>query len=534
MTARLLGTGERGVVRLPAIESVAHACRPALLGRRPVSYGELAKTVHLLAAGLQGLGAVVGDRVVIWMDKGPEYAAAILATLQAGCAYVPVDGAHPVRRLQAILDDIDPIVLVTDARHLAEVGSDIALPHTVRAVVVSAERAASDTACAQADGSRARVIPWREFLLGAGRGPAIPARPPVVTPADLAAVLYTSGSTGTPKGVRISHRNLTAFIDWARAELALGPEDVFANHASFTFDLSTFDLFVAVSVGAAVWIIEDAQARDAAALVTGIREHGVTVWYSVPSILMLLTACGALTAEVVASLRYVLFAGEVYPKPRLRELHALLDERTRLYNLYGPTETNVCTYHRVLPEDLGETGSLPIGMPVGTARMLIVDDDGQPIDGPDAFGELVVEGDCVTPGYWRRESDPRGAFHRRGQHPTGDMVSRSDGRLRYHGRKDRMVKLSGYRIELGEIESVALRHPAVETAAVLVTGAGAEARIVLYYTLRPGAQAPTLIELKQHCALYLPRYMVPRAAVVMAELPRNANGKTDYRSLGNP
>ncbi|MFI9503300.1 amino acid adenylation domain-containing protein [Nocardia sp. NPDC052566] len=502
------------VIRLPAITSVEHAFRPALLGRTTVTYGELAKTVGRLAARLQRLGATVGDRVVIWMDKGPEYALAILAALQAGCVYVPLDGAHPAARVRTILDDTEPIALFTDERHIPLVTA-LTLPDSVRAVV------------AVADSATAPMVTWGDFLGAAEPMPA----PPALTPADLAAILYTSGSTGTPKGVRISHRNLTAFIDWARAELAVGPDDVFANHASFNFDLSTFDLFVALSAGAAVWIIEDAQARDAAALVDGIREYGVTVWYSVPSILALLTACGALTPEIVRGLRYVLFAGEVYPKPRLKELAGLLAAGTRLYNLYGPTETNVCTYHLLTQADQDSDDPLPIGLPVGDAILHLVDPDGNALTEPDAFGELVVEGDCVTPGYWRRDGDPIAEHHRRHRHPTGDLVGRVDGRLVYHGRKDRMVKLSGYRIELGEIESVVARHPAVAEAAVLVTGEGADARLALYYTVRAQMDPPSLIDLKQHCARHLPRYMVPRAATAVHALPRNTNGKVDYRRL---
>ncbi|MEG8184244.1 D-alanine--poly(phosphoribitol) ligase [Nocardia terpenica] len=520
MTARRLGIRDERFAGLPGIESDEHAARPALLGRTTIGYGELAAAVSRLAARLCAVGAAPGDRVVIWMDKGPEYVQAILAALRAGCAYVPVDGAHPASRVATIVHDTEPIILFTDARRLSSIPD---LPDSVRTVVVVADGAVCGAAHRMTDA--VPTVGWAEFLDGDDPAPAAE-----ITPDSLAAILYTSGSTGAPKGVAISHRNLTAFIAWARAELAVGADDVFANHASFNFDLSTFDLFVALSVGAAVWIVDDAQARDAAALVAGIREHRVTVWYSVPSILVLLTACGALTSDVVRDLRYVLFAGEVYPKPRLRELGALLGG-TALYNLYGPTETNVCTYHRVTPADLAGDDPLPIGVAVGGARLLVTDEDGHPVSGPDAFGELVVEGDCVTPGYWRRESEPMADHHRRRRHPTGDLVSWADGELVYRGRKDRMVKLSGYRIELGEIESVALRHPAIDEAAVLVSGEGADARLTLCYTLRAGADAPTVIDLKQHCARYLPRYMVPRAATRVAVLPRNGNGKIDHRSL---
>lgn len=507
-----------GLIRLPSVGSAEHAARPAFVGVETISYGELAAHVGAIASRLRSLGADVGDRIAIWMDKGPRYAEAILSALEAGCAYVPLDGGQPPSRVRTILADAEPAVLFTDRRRLESLDGT-ALPASVQAVVVSDGQAVGP--------GSVPVWTWAGFGDGVE-----PIAMPGLEPDDLAAILYTSGSTGTPKGVKITHRNLHAFIGWAREEMDVGPDDVFAGHASFNFDLSTFDLFTAMSVGAALWIIEDARARDVAALVTGIQEYGVTVWYSVPSILNLLAMSGALTHETAARLRYVLFAGEVYPMPQLRALAAQLPERAALYNLYGPTETNVCTYHRVRPEDLTRSSPVPIGMAVGDARLTVVDEDGRPVEDAEAYGELVVEGDCVTPGYWRREHEPAAENHRRHRHPTGDIVGYEDGLLVYHGRKDRMVKLSGYRVELGEIEAAVLAHVDVTGAAIVVEGRETDARIALYYTLRPGAPRPSLIEIKRHCAKLLPRYMLPQTATCLDELPRNANGKTDYRRLG--
>ncbi|MEV0766195.1 amino acid adenylation domain-containing protein [Nocardia sp. NPDC050435] len=503
------------VVRVACPSSAEHADRPALLGSTTITYGEIVQTADRMAAGLRTLGATVGDRVVIWMTKSAEYALAIIGVLNAGCVYVPVDGSHPPERVRSIVHDTEPIAIFTDLNHLGEL-TDIPLPSSVKAVVIDAEDA--------------RALSWTELRARAERDMPAP-EPATLTADDLAAILYTSGSTGAPKGVQVSHRNLASFINWARDEMDVGPGDVFANHASFNFDLSTFDLFVALSVGAAVWIVEDEQARDAGALAAGIREYEVTVWYSVPSILTMMASCGALTVEIARSLRYVLFAGEVYPKPRLRELLALLDPKTAVYNLYGPTETNVCTYHRLTAADRDDEGPLPIGLPVTGATVHIVDPDTRTPADPLEEGELVIEGDCVTPGYWRRESEAAAAHHARHLHFTGDLVGWVDGRLTYRGRKDRMVKVSGYRIELGEIESVVLRHPLIEEAAVIVTDEGAAARIALFYTAREDSPPPSLLDLKSHCARYLPRYMVPRSAARVPALPRNSNGKVDYRIL---
>ncbi|MGW0705621.1 D-alanine--poly(phosphoribitol) ligase [Streptomyces sp. NPDC002643] len=512
---------------LPHPLAPERAGRAALLGRERVSYGELATRTATLAARLTGLGAGAGERVAIWMDKRSGYVEAILGTLAAGGVYVPLDGKQPVSRVRTILADAEPVALFTDRRHLDELAAT-ALPASLRAIVVVGEEPAGRRSCGNVP-----LWTWDTFL-AEGREEEVGTvfRPAPYDADALAALLYTSGSTGVPKGVKISHRNLGCFVDWALGELDVGPDDVFSNHASFNFDLSTFDLFVALAVGASVWIIEDDQARDVVALAEGIREHGVTVWYSVPSVLALLTRADALTPRIGESLRYVLFAGEVFPVPQLRELAARLPD-TRLYNLYGPTETNVCTYHEVCGPDLDGLDRLPIGVPVTGARARIVDESGATVEEPGVPGELVVEGDCVTPGYWRRETEPMASEHRAHRHPTGDIVSLENGLLVYHGRKDRMVKLNGYRLELGEIEAAALLHPGLEDVAVVVTGEGPDARLVLYYTLRDGAAEPGLLRLKQHCAEHLPRYMVPHTATCLPRMPRNANGKTDYRRLAD-
>lgn len=516
---------DAALLRLPDELTLEQAARPALIGTQTVTYGALVAQVDDMRRGLQNLGAVRGDRVAIWMSKGTHYAASILSTLHAGCAYVPLDAKQPPARVQTILADAEPVAVFTDRARLPQL-TDRPLPASVRAIIVAGDDEKQGDERPRAHGS-ALILSWAQL-----RRPAAVEQLAAADPDDLAAILYTSGSTGTPKGVKISYRNLANFIGWARTELDIGPGDVFANHASFNFDLSTFDLFTALSAGAAVWIVPDTATRDVAALVAGLREHAVTVWYSVPSILHLLTASGALTRESAKSLRYVLFAGEVFPIAQLRALSALLPEFCALYNLYGPTETNVCTYYRVGARDLDRTEPVPIGRPITGAEVTVFGDDNRPIGESDAVGELVVSGDCVTPGYWRRESEPAALNHRQGRHRTGDLVTREGGQLVYRGRKDRMVKLSGYRIELGEIEAAALRHEDIAAAAAVTVGEGAATRLALYYTLRPGTPAPSLLAIKRHCALHLPPYMVPHMATRLDDLPRNANGKTDYCRLG--
>ena len=553
-----------GVIGLPRGLSDAELARTALVGHVPLSYGELTHRVDALAVRLRTATDGPGERIAIWLGKQPRYVEAILATLEAGCVYVPLDGGQPAGRVTTILGDAEPTVLFTDRARLRQLPTG-SLPPSLRAIVlVDSPVAADDFPHADggvgdadevsggaaviappvdSDGAPVPVHGWAEFTARQAGGAVLPAARRA-GPDDLAALLYTSGSTGVPKGVKISHRNLANFAGWALEELDLGPSDVFSGHASFNFDLSTFDLFAALGARAALWVIPDALTKDVTALADGIRRYGVTVWYSVPSILHLLTVSGALAGSGTDSLRYVVFAGEVFPIGQLRALAATLPKGTGLYNFYGPTETNVCTFHRVTPDDLERDAPLPIGAPIKGAHVWVEDEKGNPVKAPGEIGELVVAGECVTPGYWGREHEPAATDHRRGHHRTGDLVSHADGRLRYRGRKDRMVKLSGYRVELGEIEAAVLRHPSIKDAAVTVTGSsastagtgtdgGGRTGIAVHYVLRPGAEQPGLLQLKRHCAQRLPPYMLPNSAVRLDALPRNANGKTDYRALAD-
>ena len=504
---------------LPRLEEPNLAQAQAFVGEHSCSYEELNENVSSVAAFLSQLRVQKGDRVCLWADKSPQGVTAILGTLRAGCAYVPIDGGQPFARARIIFADAEPVVLFTDAFHLKKLKAE-ELPRSLQVIVVVGNETV------QEEEMEVAIRSWSDLI--ERKSPCVK---PLLSLEDLAAILYTSGSTGIPKGVQISHRNLANFVGWATNEFDVGPDDVFANHASFNFDLSTFDLFVGLSVGASIWIIPDSQTRDVSALARGVREYGISVWYSVPSILHLLTSAGTLGSMTTKSLRYVLFAGEVFPNRQLKELVAQLPAETELYNLYGPTETNVCTYHRVCPEDLSVDRPIPIGKAAQGAQLFVLDESDEEIEEEGLVGELVVEGDCVTPGYFRGAAYA-GAFpFEVRRHRTGDLVSWREGRLVYRGRKDRMVKLNGFRVELGEVEAAVLRHPALAEAVVLVNDAEKNIGLTVYYVLQKDAFKPSLISLKQHCAKHLPKYMVPRSAICLDSLPYNRNGKVDYQRL---
>jgi amino acid adenylation domain-containing protein len=472
---------------------------PAVVdGERTLRYGELERDANRVAHLLIGLGAGRGARVGLWFDKSLEAVVALYGVLKTGAAYVPLDPQAPPARLERQARDAGLHCLLISGGRRPEwpVGD---------ARVVDVRMA---TGCPDAPpGARATEL-------------------------DPAYVLYTSGSTGRPKGVVLTHRNAMAFVAWAAGTFALRPDDRLSSAAPLHFDLSVFDVFAAAAAAATVVMVPlsalvlPRQLRDL------VERSGITVWYSVPSLLTRLALHGGLRPGDLRTVRAVLFAGEVFPSRHLSRLMRLLPA-ARFANLYGPTETNVCTWHEVR-EPPEEGAVLPIGRPIDGVRVLAVTGDGRRAE-PGEVGELHVAGPTVMLGYWR---DPLATAAALAPSPgggvtyrTGDLgVEQPDGSFLLRGRRDAQVKSRGYRIELGEIESVLDAHEAVvECAAVAVPDDLITNRIrAVVVAARPLEAA----ELAGWCAARLPRYMVPDSFDCVAALPRMSTGKVDRQRLG--
>jgi amino acid adenylation domain-containing protein len=371
---------------------------------------------------------------------------------------------------------------------------------------------------------------WDEVLADGTPSPLAPER----NPSDLAYILYTSGSTGQPKGVMHSHAGAFTFLDWCARTFSTGPDDRFAAHAPFHFDLSVFDLFAACRAAATLVLIGETLGKDPVRLGAFLADSRVSVWYSAPSILALLAERGGLGRAGAAAPRLVLFAGEVFPIAPLRRLRALWPE-AGLWNLYGPTETNVCTAQpipRSIPAD--RTTPFPIGRVCPPLRARVVDEAGRDV-ATGTLGELVIAGPGVMRGYFGQPELTAQAFHR-GEHGdtwyrTGDLVIGDvDGCFTFHGRRDRMIKKRGYRIELGEIESALHRHEGVERAAVVAQTGDTGVAIAAFVAMKPD-QKKSIIAMKRHCTIYLPNYMVPDTITFLSTLPTTSTDKVDYQGL---
>jgi amino acid adenylation domain-containing protein len=478
------------------------ADRPALVAPDgQLTYAELELAAARAATALRELGVRPGDRVAVWAPKSARTAAMLYAAMRARAAYVPIDPLSPPGRAAKVLRDCGARVLCADGRRL-EAAEAVDGP------------AALDVATEVGDLD----------LTPAHRG----------AESDLAYILYTSGSTGTPKGVMLTHRNALAFVEWAVHRFGVSSEDRLSSHAPLHFDLSIFDLYGAAMAGAPVHLLEPGEEALGASMAGAIRRAAITVWYSVPSALVAL--CAAARPDDLISLRTVLFAGEVFPMKHLRRLRELVP-RAVLANLYGPTETNVCTYHRVGAELPAGDRPLPIGRACENQDVFALDDDLRPV-GEGEVGELWVRGPTVMKGYW---GDPGLTAQRLRQNPlhdlypdpayrTGDLVRRLPGdEYDFVGRRDHQIKSRGYRIELGEIETALLSHPQVgEAAVVAVPDERIGHRLVGYVTSnQPLGEA----DVRRHCAQALPRYMVPGSIVVERSLPHTSTGKVDRQNL---
>ncbi|MCP4664032.1 MAG: amino acid adenylation domain-containing protein, partial [bacterium] len=501
--------------------------RAVVCGPTIVSYRELDERASRLAHHLRefgvGRGAGPPEIVVgIAAERRPEVVVGLLGILKAGGVYLPLDPSHPEERLAFQLRDAGARVLL-----VCESAAERLPEHEARVVVL--------------DGPQAAVAGKRVEL--------------VAGPDQLAYVIYTSGTTGVPKGVAVSHRQVLPVLGWFLRYFGLDGDTRVLQNLSPCFDFGVFELLTTLVAGGTLCFLPEAEQGDLSRHLEAIEEQALNTVHTTPSLFRELTALAARRGRRLPGLEIVHLGGEAISRDLVREIAGIVDERCRLYNGYGPTETSInSTIFRIegRPPDRGvrATGA-PIGRATAQNRVYVLDRRGDPVPSGVA-GELVIGGSGVARGYLNRPAltaerfvpdrfaglpDPFVGLTGRRLYRSGDLVRwLPEGQIEFLGRVDHQVKIRGLRIELGEIEAALAAHPAVRHAVVLARDRDAgrgERWLVAYAVLREGATADAGA-LRQGLGERLPAYMVPSAIVLLDALPRTATGKVDRRALPAP
>ncbi|HWT89425.1 MAG TPA: amino acid adenylation domain-containing protein [Candidatus Angelobacter sp.] len=484
------------------------------MGAEKMTYRELNERSNQLARILRKEGVKPDSLVAVCFERSLEMMVSFLAVAKSGGAYLPIDSSYPQERLEMILGDAQPTVLVTQERLLANLPKQNA-----KAICVDRDWPVVDRE-------------EKDNLAPASR------------PEHLAYVIYTSGSTGRPKGVMVTHSNVVRLLTATGAWFHFNETDVWSLFHSYAFDFSVWEMWGALLTGGRLVIVPYLTTRSPQDFYNLLVQENVTVLNQTPAAFYQLIQVEESGYEKPLALRYVIFGGEALNFTNLKpwfERHG--DEKPQLVNMYGITETTVhVTYRPLVAADAkGDTRSL-IGVPIPDLRVYLLDGKQRPVP-PGVVGEIYVGGAGVARGYLNRPElsaerfvpDPFEAGSGSRMYKSGDLARFVNGNdLDYIGRGDTQVKIHGFRIELGEIEALLAQHPGVQqnTIAARKDGPG-EKKLVAYFVPKAGA-APTGAELREFLQAKLPVHMVPYAYVQLSALPLTLNGKVDRDKLPAP
>ncbi|WP_323162118.1 non-ribosomal peptide synthetase [Pseudomonas fluorescens] len=478
----------------------------AVIGTRQLTYAQLRKEARQLGARLQAQGVLPNRLVAVVMERGWEQVVATLAILYAGGAYLPIEPTQPAERLRHILERAEASLALTQPVLLDR----IEWPAQVTPIAVIDE--------VSNDG--------------------LPLQPVQVNESDLAYVIYTSGSTGQPKGVVIDHRGAVNTLLDINRRFAVGPNDRVLAISSLSFDLSVYDFFGTLAVGAAVVLLEPQLSLDPAHWLALIERHRVSLWNSVPALLgMLVEYVEGEGGALPVSLRVAMLSGDWIPLT-LPERAWALQPDLQLISLGGATEASIWSICYPVQHVDPAWRSIPYGKALDHQRFYVLDEALQ-VRPAWVAGQLYIGGIGLAKGYWRDETLSAGSFF---DHPlTGERLYRTgdlgrllpDGNIEFLGREDNQVKVQGYRIELGEIEAALNRHPGVQSAVVRILGSTLGEKRLAGYVLKadPALQAS---DFSAYLSDKLPAYMIPASFTFVEAWPLSSNGKVDKKRLPEP
>ena len=478
-------------------------------GELIMTWGELDEMSDRLATYLKGT-LNTKSPVVVYGHKNPMMLACFLACVKSGRAYCPVDMSFPKARIEAIIKDIEPeMVLATEDFDVD--GIAFKNCQEIKDIINTTEANVDDGDYVKAE--------------------------------DVFYIIFTSGSTGTPKGVQITRRCLDNFIKWA-ITLGNGFDDsrhrIFLNQALLSFDLSVMDVYLSLYTGGTLWSLDKGVQSNLKLLYESLAKSNVNVWVSTPSFADICLFDQAFSAVLMNNVTDFLFCGEVLSNKTAEQLHERFPN-AKIVNTYGPTESTCAVTEIEITDDIVKKYSpLPVGMPKPGTYIWITDSEGNRL--PDGeVGEIVIVGDSVGVGYWKKDELNRTVFgvtnvgdKQYRMYKTGDAGCIRSGMLHYVGRMDNQVKLHGYRIELGDIESNLLRIEGVRRAVVLPKHREGKVDYLvagIVYEMAIENEKRAIKDIKNELKKSLPDYMIPKIIRFVSDIPMTHNGKADRAAL---
>jgi amino acid adenylation domain-containing protein len=487
-----------------------------------LTYAQLNLQANRLAHRLMAMGIRPDSRVAICADRYPHMVVGLLAILKAGSAYVPLDPSYPTQRLTEVLDESQPLLLITDASGRKALGDSVrsGLPNL------------------------ALDEPLQDDALSDVTSEANPnANDGTLTPSHLAYVVYTSGSTGKPKGVAMPHRPLVNLIHWQNSAAPHPAEQLRTlQFAALGFDVAFQEIASTLCAGGCVVLVDDATRQDPFKLIQFVQLRQIERLFLPVVALQSLAEAAMDSGATLPSVRHISTSGaQLRITPAIQQLFARLPH-CRLHNQYGPAESHVVTEF-TMPASATTWPALPsIGRPIPNTRIYLLDHHGHPVPWG-AIGEIYIGGVGVATGYLNRPDltderflqDPFCAQPGARMYRSGDLARyHPDGSLEVMGRADQQVKIRGFRVEPGEIEARLAEHSSVREAVVMAReDVPGEKRLVAYVCAQPDAVIDALA-LREYLTQQLPDYMVPAAFVRLDALPVTPNGKLDRKALPAP
>lgn len=470
-----------------------------------LTYQEVQRRVLTIASDLQHQHhAQAGDLIAVCLPRSIELSLTILAIIELGACYLPIDPTFPNDRIHTILEDAVPTCMVTEFDHIHR----FSIPHII-------------------DIAQVQDYPYQ---------------PNQVIPQSPAYLIYTSGTIGKPKGVLVSHQAIVNRLTWMQAQYPLQYEDTILQKTPCTFDVSVWEFFWSYLVGAKLAIAPESSHRDPEQLIHYIQKYHVTVIHFVPSMLAIFTST---VQNTKLPLKYVFCSGEALPTRVVQQFKSVCS--APVYNLYGPTEAAVdVSYFDANQPSKFQDHTIPIGFPVWNTQLYILDQYLRPVEiGID--GELYISGDQLAMGYLNRADLNCSCFvanpflDGKQMYKTGDIAHyNADGSIQYVGRTDHQLKIRGQRIELGEIEAqikalIDVEDVRVQALSLVSTNNHTDERqLVAYLQNKQPIEKTALFNLKKQLKQHLPAYMLPVTYVCLPQFPLSHNGKLDLKALPSP